>query len=173
MSEYGLSHPGQFQCGASTTQPFPSNHYTGQCSTTLEGEGGSELWHCTCFLLPLSVFIISSSNPCARVRSLSKLAQGLIGSYRRIQRCFHFPQNQRWRPGGQRRGGGNLRLILQRAGSALNLDGHGLIRFSLTNLEQMGLSPVSWCWCESLKTPAADWRRLSCLGLTSEPLSVL
>lgn len=32
---------------------------------------------------------------------------------------------------------GNLRIILQRAGFALNLGGHGLIRLTLTNLQQI------------------------------------
>lgn len=42
---------------------------------------------------------------------------------------------------------GNLRIISQRAGPALDLDGHGLMRLTLTNLKQIegggGVSQVS------------------------------
>lgn len=99
----------------------------------------------------MSVIIIISQQP-AQVRSLSKSAQSLISSYKyplRRRRLSLFP-----RKAG--RGGvagaflpsflmkeSNLRLILRRADSALNLDGHGLIRLTLTNLKQMGVSQIS------------------------------
>lgn len=130
----------------------------------------------------MSVIIISQQW--AQVRSLSKFAQSLI-SLDKIHTC-----NGRFIFLWSRDGGrvvraflpsclleeGNLRIILWRAGSVLNLDGHGLIRLTLANLKQMGGVSLSslqcywlrvWCgcgvWQKSCKTPTADWRRLSVL----------
>lgn len=94
----------------------------------------------------MSVIIIVSEQS-AQVRSLRKFVQSLISpdKYPHMQRPFEFSPRSR--------GGGcvvrallpsclmeegNLRVILWHADSALNLDGHGLIRLTLTNLKQMG-----------------------------------
>lgn len=57
---------------------------------------------------------------------------------------------------------GNMRLIHRRAGSASNLDGRGLIRLILTNLEQMRVSQVSeWMLVQTCKMPTAEQTCLS------------
>lgn len=99
----------------------------------------------------MSVIIIISQQS-AQVRSLSKFAQSLIGSYKYplMQRLLSLSLERPVETGWPVRScpalwwrRGNLRLILQRADSALNLDGHGLIRLTLTNLKQMGVSQIS------------------------------
>lgn len=73
---------------------------------------------------------------------------------------------------------GNLRISLRRADSALNLDGHGLIRLTLTNLKQMGVSQVSsvtgwrgggWFGAKAARRQQLTGGVCPCPGLTFEP----
>lgn len=115
---------------------------------------------------------------------LHKVSLALINIHTRNGR-FIFP---RIRGGGRVVGAflpsclteeGNVRVILQSAGSALNLDGHGLIRLTPTNLKQMGVSQVSSVTVledrGGVGAKAARRQQLTggvcpCLGLTLEPL---